>query len=160
MQTPRIRPAVRILLIDEDDRVFLFKGEDPKRPGATFWAPVGGGIEKGETPEEAIRREVTEETGLTDVNLLAHIWNREHIISFNGELIHTKEKWFVARVQHFEIDTSGFSEIERKTTLGQHWWTLAELENSTELLTPRKLAQLLPDLLIGNYPNPPLSLGA
>jgi 8-oxo-dGTP pyrophosphatase MutT (NUDIX family) len=37
----------------------------PERNG--FWQPVTGGVEEGETREEALRREIREETGVIDV---------------------------------------------------------------------------------------------
>ncbi len=90
--TPKLRPAVRILLVDESDRTFLFKGRDPKNKSDLYWCPVGGAMEPGETPEAAIRREVFEETGLANFELGPHIWNREVILSWNGALIHSKER--------------------------------------------------------------------
>lgn len=157
-EIPIVRPAARILLVDETDRTFLFKGQDPKNPSDVFWCPVGGGIEAEETPEEAIRREVMEETGLADFILGPRIWNREVMLSFNGVLLHAKETWFFSRVDHFEVDISGFSELERETTLDQKWWTLQELIETREALTPRRLPELLAPLLEGRFPEKPLEL--
>ena len=58
----RIRPAARAIVLDPDDRILLVRFEFPD---GTFWATPGGGIEPGETPEEAVRRELAEEAGLT-----------------------------------------------------------------------------------------------
>lgn len=157
-EIPKIRHASRILLVDENDRTFLFKGQDPQNKSDVFWCPVGGGIEPGETPEEAIRREVMEETGLVDFNLGPHIWNREVFLSFNGAFLHAKETWFFSRVTHFDIDISGFSELERETTLDQRWWTLQELIQTPEHLTPQRLPELLAPLLVGDFPEKPLDL--
>ena len=157
-QIPIIRPAARILLVDENDRTFLFKGQDPQNKSDVFWCPVGGGMDPEETPEEAIRREVMEETGLADFILGPHIWNREEIFSFNGVLLHAKETWFFSRVAHFDVDVSGFSDIERETTLDQRWWTLEELIQTPEHLTPQRLPELLAPLLEGRFPAKPLDL--
>jgi 8-oxo-dGTP pyrophosphatase MutT (NUDIX family) len=72
---PTIRHAVRVLLLDEHDRLLLFRAEDPGT-GAVFWFPAGGGIEDGEDAVAAARREVAEETGLTDLQLEAEVWHR------------------------------------------------------------------------------------
>lgn len=64
---PRLRHAVRVLLLDERDRVLLFRGEEPDT-GRAFWFPAGGGLEEGEDVQSAAVREVTEETGLADVD--------------------------------------------------------------------------------------------
>ena len=81
---PKIRQTVRILLVDDRSRVLLFRGQDPDQPNTRFWFPAGGGIEAGETPREAARREVREETGLTEFELGPHIWNRRHVFTFYG----------------------------------------------------------------------------
>jgi mutator protein MutT len=53
--------AVGVLLLD-GDRVLLVKRARP--PGAGRWSVPGGGVELGETLEEAAARELREETGL------------------------------------------------------------------------------------------------
>ena len=45
----------------EDREILLLKVEDEK---VSFWQPITGGIERGESPEEACLREIKEETGL------------------------------------------------------------------------------------------------
>ena len=48
------------VMIHDDDRVLLLHRR-PER--GNFWQPVTGGIEEGESPSEAARRELLEETG-------------------------------------------------------------------------------------------------
>ena len=99
---PIIRRTARVLLMDELSRVLLFQGQDPSNPSDIYWCPVGGGIEPGESPEDAARREVREETGLIDFDLGPHVWNRQDKYSFNGRNYHVSEAWFLSRVSAFE----------------------------------------------------------
>ena len=45
----------------EEREILLLKVEDEK---FSFWQPITGGIESGESPEEACLREIKEETGM------------------------------------------------------------------------------------------------
>ncbi|PIU58798.1 hypothetical protein COS86_07685 [Candidatus Bathyarchaeota archaeon CG07_land_8_20_14_0_80_47_9] len=44
---------------------YLLLKRTPEREG--FWQPVTGGVEEGETRIDALKREVTEETGIKDI---------------------------------------------------------------------------------------------
>jgi ADP-ribose pyrophosphatase YjhB (NUDIX family) len=52
-------PSVAAVIKDEEGRVLLIKRSDNRR-----WSLPAGGIDPGETPAQAITREVQEETGL------------------------------------------------------------------------------------------------
>ena len=55
------RNVAIIILYDQDKKILLqHRAEDAERlPG--YWAFFGGGIEAGETPEQAVKRETLEE---------------------------------------------------------------------------------------------------
>lgn len=56
------RLAVGAVVLREDGAVLLVRRARP--PAAGSWTLPGGKVEDGETPEQAIAREVLEETGL------------------------------------------------------------------------------------------------
>ena len=156
---PIIRRTARVLLVDELSRVLLFQGQDPSDPSNIYWCPVGGGIEPGESPEEAARREVKEETGLIDFDLGSHVWNRQDEYSFNGQDYCVSETWFLSRVSAFEIDTTALFGLERVAFVQYRWWTQSELAVTTEVMMPRQLASLLEDLILNGAPEVPLEFG-
>jgi 8-oxo-dGTP diphosphatase len=52
------RISVKGIVVDEQGRILLAREDNGK------WELMGGGIEHGEAPHEALRREIIEETGL------------------------------------------------------------------------------------------------
>ena len=59
---PRTDPAVIMLIVDEDDRALL--GRQPSWPPGR-WSTLAGFVDPGESLEEAVRREVQEEAGIS-----------------------------------------------------------------------------------------------
>jgi NAD+ diphosphatase len=58
---PRTDPVIIVLVVDETDRCLL--GRDPNWPAGRY-STLAGFVEPGETPEQAVQREVAEETGV------------------------------------------------------------------------------------------------
>jgi 8-oxo-dGTP pyrophosphatase MutT (NUDIX family) len=77
-----------LCLFRRGDTVLLTELNDPLS-GAVLHRPPGGGLESGETPEQAVRRELLEELGirLTNLQLLGAI---DHIWYWKGREVHER----------------------------------------------------------------------
>jgi ADP-ribose pyrophosphatase YjhB (NUDIX family) len=151
------RPTARILLIGPGDRVLLFRWVNPEGP--IVWFTPGGGVKPGETYEDAARRELAEEVGLHDVGLGPCVWVRRHVLFLRGEEIHLRERFFVVRAPTDAVDTSGFTDDEHGAITGHRWMTVDEIAGLDDVVAPRRLADLLPEILAGRYPDPPTDVG-
>jgi 8-oxo-dGTP pyrophosphatase MutT (NUDIX family) len=152
-----VRRTVRVLLIDSQESVLLFASV--KDSGRRFWFPPGGGIEPGETPDQTARRELREETGLADIDLLGLIGRRRMTHAWLGSIYEFQEQWFLARVPPFDIDTSNHTEMEISSIVAHRWWHPAEISESSELFVPGDLAGLVSRILAEGLPSEPIVLG-
>jgi 8-oxo-dGTP pyrophosphatase MutT (NUDIX family) len=146
---PTPRRAARILLVDDSERLLMFRGFDPTRPEHRYWVTAGGGLDPGETVAEGAARELAEETGL---RLPAERFGppvRHEVVEFpfDGVWYRQEQAFFVVRVPAFEVSTDGFGQLERDTIDGHRWWTLAELESTQERFYPPDLPDLLRTVL-------------
>ena len=143
------RSAGRVLLIDAEGRVLMFRGCDPLAPDLKFWVTPGGGFDEGEDSRDAALRELHEETGLrlAREELTGPVHEEVAEFMFDGRAYRQRQWFYVARVPSWEVDTTGFEEIERATMDEHHWWSLAELEATAEVLYPNDLTRILREVL-------------
>ena len=139
--TLALRPAARILLLDEADRVLLFRFDPDDRP--PFWCTPGGAVDPGESYPEAARRELREETGL-DLECGPEVLQRHaDFITIEGVPVSADERYFLVRAPHDAVDTAGHTELEQRVMTRFHWFTRADLAAAAEPYFPEDLPAIL-----------------
>lgn len=156
----RIRQAARAVVLAPDPAVLLVRFEFPT---ATVWAAPGGGIEPGETPADAIRRELAEEVGLSAPEIGPELWHRTHLIPFiDGSHDGQHDRYFLVPVPHrFDPEpTLSAERLRAEYVFGVEWWTPSRLAAATDVLfAPRALPRLVDDLLANGPPAAPIDTG-
>ncbi|MER7502147.1 NUDIX domain-containing protein [Nonomuraea pusilla] len=166
----RIRQGARVVLLDQHDRILLIGHRYDGVivvPGSPvrelFWVPPGGGVKEGEDFLQAARRELLEETGLTQVEWGPCLWTLDADVLWRGEPVHMHERYFLARMRSVEPISRAYLEPGEEQGIADHrWWSLGELvaAESTESLRPVGLPELLADVLAAgeHLPDEPRAL--
>jgi len=166
-----LRESCRGLLVDGDNRVLL---AEHHITGGTVLVPPGGGIEPGESLQQALARELFEETGFLLGEEPVEVWQQTLLLpemaadGHSGALNH----FFFVRTTAFDpapgvgADQPGHPSTEG--ILDLRWWTLEQIHDATRtgaaLFSPRDLGALVQDLLAGEgngaHPQPSWPLQA
>ena len=145
----RLRRAGRVIVLDPDDRVLLFRYDDAP-PNGRHWCTPGGGLDDGEDYAAGARRELAEETGWTDVPLGGQVYEWTRTVEHGDAIVRQHERFFLARVG---TARRGLGEVAAMHTsdgiTAWRWWTLAEMDSTAETIVPSGLADLIRELLAG-----------
>lgn len=91
--------AVGALISDAEGRLLLLRRS--RDPGKGKFGLPGGFVDAGESAEEALRREVREETNL-EVNEMRYLCSRPNRYEYQGVTYHTEDLFFLCTVQSFD----------------------------------------------------------
>jgi 8-oxo-dGTP diphosphatase len=114
------------------------------RDGEDYYVLPGGGVEEGEKPEEAVLREVKEETTL-DVKLIKHLqtwrskyreWDNEHQLFFCE---------YISGEPKLQSDSSEAKKTTEENTYKPVWVGIDKLDSLT--IYPEHTKEVLADFL-------------
>ena len=135
------RPAVGIMLLNRDGRVFVGRRVDMPA-GLAAWQMPQGGIDPGETPRQAALRELKEEVGTDRAEILAEAagWLHYDLPAeiagrmWGGRYRGQRQKWFAMRFtgEDCDIDPAAGDHPEFDA------WEWAAPERLPELIVPFK----------------------
>lgn len=142
-----LRHAARVVVLDPADRVLLLR-YDQDAPNGPHWATPGGGLQAGEDHVSAARRELVEETGWDDIALLGEIARRAVTMVYGGRLVGQHERLYLARTDQECRDIGDVAAMHAADGIAAwRWWTLAELDATTEVIWPAELPALIRGVL-------------
>jgi 8-oxo-dGTP pyrophosphatase MutT (NUDIX family) len=142
----RRRLSARFLILNDSGQVLLFRFVHKRGPlsGQDFWATPGGGVEEGETLEQAAIRELAEETGLRRDDLGMEIAHREVVLQLpDGEHAISDERYFVVRAADDVLSWENWTDFEREVMVEYRWWSRQELRQTRATVWPENLAEML-----------------
>jgi 8-oxo-dGTP pyrophosphatase MutT (NUDIX family) len=137
-----IRP-IAICVFRSDGYLFVLEGYDQVKR-ETFYRPLGGGIEFGETSRNTVIREIGEEIG-AEVDGLSRIGTLENIFVYEGRQMHEMVQVYEARFVNPAMNDLSrvVTGNEEGTPFKAMWLPLAAFRRGELILYPSGLLELV-----------------
>jgi 8-oxo-dGTP pyrophosphatase MutT (NUDIX family) len=145
-----MRKAVRAIIVKDNNILLMHR----HKFGHEYYALPGGGIDIGETPEQALYREIMEEASIEIANL-------QLVIDEDAGPIYGQQLIYACDYVSGYPKLAATSEEAQITALGQNlylpeWFPIAQLSDIN--LLPGQLKTLLIERLSGTWDETPIKL--
>lgn len=123
----KLRKKVRAIIVDEQQRYLLIQ---PHSYAHDSWTLVGGSVEDGESYEQAILREIREETGIADIRGL-HLSKEIHWFCFSQRIKNERKLDYdgqVARIFLVFTRSNGIINIQHEEVRAFCWAEAGEID--------------------------------
>ena len=135
------RPCVGMLLLNAEGRVFVGRRIDSAKEADNIWQMPQGGIDKGETPVQAVLRELEEEIGTNKAVIVAESrqWLRydlpPHLVGkiWKGRYRGQDQRWFALRFLGVDADINLATKHPEFDA-----WQWVDLEDLPQMVIPFK----------------------
>jgi 8-oxo-dGTP pyrophosphatase MutT (NUDIX family) len=142
--TPGLRRTSRIILMDGAGAVLLFFTAAPDSTRFARWITPGGGVDPGESHEQAAIRELFEETGLVIDTVGEPVWSLDFDVAWDeADHDHGHAEYYLVRCERFEPVSTNWTDDEHVDVTRHAWFTADELLRSGEPFEPYDLPRLL-----------------
>ena len=157
-----IRNSVKLILLNENNELLLMRtddkgiqGKDGKYNGV-FWQMIGGKIEEWETIEEAVYRELFEDTGFKEEQVILDkvLWYGEVDLLMHGIITRVKQSFILVKTNTTNVSLKNLTEEEKPVCNKLEWFSLDKIKKCTDIIYPILLTdeKYLPSILNDNIP--------
>ncbi len=155
-----MRLTARAVLINNNtQKILLIKYLDRESISTTnftngLWVTPGGGLEKGEVFEDALKREIYEETGIKTLEISNCVMGRNIFLNIADiDKNNFYERYYIVKTDETKIKSKKLSKQEENFIKEYKWWDPEEIKKTKETILPKSLLENL-DTILSNIKNP------
>ena len=152
-----IRKSSRAIILNKKKQMFLFQYQfDYLTDDEAIWITPGGGLEVGESFDDALKRELYEELGIQLKQSYKQVYYRNPIYTLkNGNQVQSEERFYLIYLNEETFLYDSWTESEKKRMLKGKWWSVEEIRISSDKFFSKDILNIITNLSDGRIPQEP-----